>query len=235
MTRTDPTHRIGIVYSATTAANYFSATAYGQLFMAAQSQAMQAGISFDLLTESDLTNLSKLANYDALVFPSFSNVQASQVAAITNTLEQATRQFGVGLITAGNFMTNDETGAALPGDSYARMKLLFDATRVTGGTGDVTINSSDANQAVFTTVAPGALIHSYSQVGWDAFANVSGTGQTIATETVGGQTYAAALATQTRAARMCCSPAPASWPTAICSGRPSITWRRIRAFRSAWI
>ena len=51
---------------------------------------------------------------------------------------QATRQFGVGLITAGDFMTNDETGAALPGDSYARMKLLFDATRVIGrAPGDV--------------------------------------------------------------------------------------------------
>ena len=143
VTRTDPTHRIGIVYSATTATNYFSATAYADLFMATQSQAMQAGISFDLLTEADLTNLSKLVNYDALVFPSFANVQVADVTAITDTLLQATRQFGVGLITSGNFMTNDATGAALAGDSYARMKLLFDATRVTGGTGDVAINSSD--------------------------------------------------------------------------------------------
>ena len=54
--------------------------------MAAQNQAMQAGISFDLLTEADLTDLAKLANYDALVFPSFTNVQAADVAAITNTL-----------------------------------------------------------------------------------------------------------------------------------------------------
>ena len=85
--------------------------------MAAQSQAMQAGASFDLLTESDLTNLSKLASYDALIFPSFTDVHASDVVAITNTLVQATRQFGVGLITAGDFMTNDEAGAPLPGDS----------------------------------------------------------------------------------------------------------------------
>jgi serralysin len=197
-TRIDPTQRIGIVYSQTTADHYFSPTAYSQLFMAVESQAMQAGISFDLLTESDLTDLAKLANYDALVFPSFANVQASQLDAITNTLLQATRQFGIGLITAGNFMSNDETGAPLPGDSYARMKLLFDATRVTGGfPADVTVNSSDATQSVFTTLAPGAPIHNYSQVGWDAFQSVSGTGQTIATETVGGATYSAALATQT--------------------------------------
>ena len=47
VSRTDPSHKIGIVYSATTAAHYFSPTAYSQLFMAVQSQAMQAGISFD--------------------------------------------------------------------------------------------------------------------------------------------------------------------------------------------
>ena len=47
VSRTDPSHKIGIVYSATTAAHYFSPMAYSQLFMAVQSQAMQAGISFD--------------------------------------------------------------------------------------------------------------------------------------------------------------------------------------------
>jgi len=60
-TRTDPTHRIGIVYSQTTADNYLSPTAYAQLFMAAQSQAMQAGISFDLLTE----NVAGWSAYDS--------------------------------------------------------------------------------------------------------------------------------------------------------------------------
>jgi hypothetical protein len=198
LVRTDPTHRIGIVFSQTTENNYFSKTAYAQLLMAVESQAMQAGISFDLLTESDLTNAAKLVNYDALVFPSMANVQASQVTAITNTLLEVTKQFGVGIITAGNFLTNDETGAALPGDAYSRMKLLLDATRVTGGfPADVTLTAGDAASTVFTTLAPGDPIHNYSQVAWDAFQSVSGTGQTIATETVNGQNYAAALATQT--------------------------------------
>lgn len=196
--RTDPTHRIGIVFSQTTEDHFFSKTAYAQLFMAMQSQAMQAGISFDLLDESDLTNVAKLANYDALVFPSLANVQASQVDAITDALLRVSQQFGVGLITAGNFLTNDENGAPLPGDSYARMKLLFGATRVTGGfPADVTLNAGADAQSVFTTLAPGDLIHNYSQVAWDAFESVNGTGQTIATETINGQTYAAALATQT--------------------------------------
>ena len=193
----DAAQRIAIVYSETTAANYFSATAYSQLFMAAQSQAMQAGVAFDILTEADLTNLSTLAKYDSIVFPSFRNVQADQVTAITQTLEQATKQFGIGLIAAGEFMTNDAAGNALAGDSYARMKLLFDATRVTGGTGDVTLKASDAAGVVLDGYAPSEVIHQYSGVGWNGFTSVSGTGTTIATATVAGQDYAAAIATQT--------------------------------------
>lgn len=190
-------HRIAIVYSETTAANYFSATAYSQLFMAAQSQAMQAGVPFDILTEADLTSLATLAKYDTIVFPSFRNVQADQVTAITQTLEQATKQFGIGLVTGGEFMTNDASNNALAGDSYARMKLLFDATRVTGGTGDVTLKASDAAGLVLDGYANGELIHQYTGVGWNAFTSISGTGTTIASATVGGQDYSAALATQT--------------------------------------
>jgi hypothetical protein len=198
LTRTDPSARIGIVYSDTTAANYFSATAYSDLIMAAENQAIQAGIPFDLLNEADLTNMSKLVNYDALVFPSFTDVQSTDVSAITNTLLEATKQFGIGLITAGDFMTNDQNGAPLSGDPYANMKIFFDATRLTGGnSADVTINSSDTTQTVFKNTAPGALIQNYTGVGWTAYQSYSGTGQTIATETVGGQTYTAALATHT--------------------------------------
>ena len=131
------------------------------------------------------------------------NVQASRRHRRSPTRSlQATKQFGIGLITSGNFMTNDQTGAALPGDSYARMKLLFDATRVTGGF-PATSRSTPAtdHSRCSPTWTPGALIHSYTGVGWDAFQSVSGTGQTIATETVGGQTYTAALATQTTGGR----------------------------------
>ena len=91
-----------------------------------------------------------------------------------------------------------QNGAPLSGDPYANMKIFFDATRLTGGnSADVTINSSDTTQTVFKNTAPGALIQNYTGVGWTAYQSYSGTGQTIATETVGGQTYTAALATHT--------------------------------------
>lgn len=193
----DPATRIAIVYSESTAKNYFSETAYSQLFMAAQSQAIQAGVPFDILTEADLTSLATLAKYDSIVFPSFRNVDAAQANSIAQTLEQATKQFGIGLVAGGEFMTNDAAGNALAGDSYARMKLLFDATRVTGGTGDVVLKATDAAGLVLDGYSQGQTIRSYTGVGWNAFASVSGTGTTIATETIGGQDYAAAIATKT--------------------------------------
>ncbi|KQM65512.1 cadherin [Sphingomonas sp. Leaf17] len=194
----DPAQRIAIVWSETTANNYFSKTAYSQLFMAAQSQAMQAGVPFDILTEDDLTNIATLAKYDSIVFPSFRNVDAAKADVIAQTLEQATKQFGIGLVAAGEFMTNGADGSALAGDSYSRMKLLFDATRVTGGfPADVTLKATDASGLVLDGYADGQVIHQYTGVGWNAFASVSGTGKTIATETINGQTYSAAIATQT--------------------------------------
>jgi Ca2+-binding RTX toxin-like protein len=79
------------------------------------------------------------------------------------------------------------------------MALLFDATRVTGGTGDVTIKATDSAGLVLDGYAAGQTVLNYSSVGWNAFASVSNSGVTVATETVGGTEYAAVLATQTGA------------------------------------
>ena len=45
----------------------------------------------------------------------------------------AVYKYGISLVAAGNFMTNDETGAALAGDAYARMEALLGVERVGGG------------------------------------------------------------------------------------------------------
>jgi len=197
--RTDFSKKIGIVYSDTTANQFFSKTAYSQLFMAAQNQAAMAGVGFDVLTESDLTDLAKLANYDALLFPGFSHVQAGQLGAIENTLKVLVQQYHVGLIASGNFMTNDQAGAALPGDSYARMKSLLGVQLVTGGfPADVTLKAGDIAHPMMQDYAAGELIHSYAGTGWLAFAPVSVAGTSVlATQTVGSQTYNAVLSTTT--------------------------------------
>ncbi|HSV25968.1 MAG TPA: hypothetical protein VLJ17_23445 [Xanthobacteraceae bacterium] len=131
--------KVGIVYSATTAALYFGGgqagqTAYADLFMAAQHQAEAAGVSYDILTEADLSNVAKLAQYSALVFPDMQNVQSSQVSAIVGALSQVVYNYHVPIITAGDFLTNDQTGAALPGNPYINMQTLLDLRQTGFGT-----------------------------------------------------------------------------------------------------
>jgi serralysin len=152
--------KVGIVYSATTAALYFGggqvgATAYSDLFMAAQHQAEAAGVSYDLLTEADLTNVAKLSQYSALIFPDMEDVQSSQASAISNALNQVVYNYHVPIITAGNFMTNDQTGAALPGNSYANMQALLNVTLGSSGTATYSVTSDAAALASHNPVMAG--------------------------------------------------------------------------------
>ncbi|SFL66382.1 serralysin [Loktanella salsilacus] len=178
----DPGLRIGIVYSETTAQNYYNLTNYGQLFMAAQNQAMQAGIPFDLLTEADLLNPLNLAVYDALVFPGFSHVKAGQVDAIAASLATAASAYGVGLITAGNFLTNDETGSALAGNSYARMQSLLGVTlEGFGQTNGIQMEATAAGQTLLGSYSSGQQIGAYGNLSYLSFTDVTpdGNGQTL--------------------------------------------------------
>ena len=131
--------KVGIIYSATSAAQYFGGgetglTAYADLFMAAQHQAEAAGVSYDILTEADLTNVAKLSQYSALVFPDMQNVQSNQVEAITNALSQVVYNYHVPIITAGEFLTNDQNGTPLPGNPYINMQTLLNVTQSGFGT-----------------------------------------------------------------------------------------------------
>ncbi|MBU6371092.1 MAG: polysaccharide deacetylase family protein [Alphaproteobacteria bacterium] len=210
--RTDFTRKVAIVYSDTTAAKYFgladvdaNKTGYSQLFMTAQSQAAAAGVPYDVISESDLTNLTKLAQYDAIVFPSFRYAPSALQNQIANTLELAAEQYHVSLIAAGDFMTNDETGALIAGDPYARMKALFDLTRVDGGTGIVDVNASATTNPVMEGYQAGELIRRYAGalgtgVGWSAYADATpsaGPAQTtLATQTINGRSFSAVVASE---------------------------------------
>jgi hypothetical protein len=175
--------KVGIVYSATTAALFFGGgqtgqTAYSDLFMAAQHQAEAAGVSYDLLTEADLTNVAKLSQYSALVFPDMEDVQSSQVSSIANALNQVVYNYHVPIITAGNFMTNDQTGAPLPGNSYANMQALLNVTL--GGSGTATY-----------TVTPDATAlanHNPILAGYTAGEHIGGASGQFAGTTVGSYT-----------------------------------------------
>lgn len=196
--RTDFSKQVGIVYSETTANKFFDQKAYSQLFASAQNQASQAGIPFDLLTENDLTDLNKIVNYDTLIFPSFRNVASSKVNAIENTLLDAVYKYDISLITTGDFLTNDETGAALPGDPYRRMKQLLDVTR-TGGGGpvDSVVKIHDINNPVFRGYTTNEIIRTYNGTFFSTFGSVVNQSLVLADQVIGGQSYNAVIATQT--------------------------------------
>ena len=199
--RTDLSKKVGIVYSETSANKYFDKKAYGQLFANAQNQAMQAGINFDILTESDLKDLSKVVQYDSLVFPYFANIQSADVSAIENVLTQASYKYGVGLIAAGDFMTNDQNGAALAGDPYQRMKNLLDVSRTSGGavTGAVSVNIKDITSPILaSSYTNGEQLVNYSDnLTYATYSGINQTGTILADQTVNGQKYNAVIATQT--------------------------------------
>ena len=184
--------RIGIVYSASSANKFWALKAYSQLFMMAQIQAMQAGVPFDLLSEDDLKDLTKVIKYDTLVFPYFANVKAADVTTIAQNLLLANQNYKVGLVVAGNFMTNDENGNALSGDSYIRMKDLLGITR-TGGTTSAMSASVRISNATHPLLQNGYTANeevlNYSATNSDYFASAGITGNTVTpvvSQTLGG-------------------------------------------------
>ena len=203
--RTEPNLKVGIVFSATSADHYFNETAYSQLIMAAQSQAAAAGIPFDILTEADLTDLSTVINYDALIFPSFGFVDSAKVSAIENVLMDAVYKYGISLVAAGNFMTNDETGAALAGNAYARMEAPARREADLGGASvdQVTVTGNGDAAPAIIGYGDGDAIRTYvknatSQVGTSYFKGVNDADtQVVAEQTDSTGTHNAVLATQT--------------------------------------
>ncbi|MGV3576659.1 MAG: M10 family metallopeptidase C-terminal domain-containing protein [Devosia sp.] len=197
---TDTGNKIAIVFSQTTANNYFSQMAYSQLVMAAQSQAMAAGIPFDLVSEADLTDLSKMVNYDTIVFPSFRNVPAN-FEAIYDVLNKLVYQYDVSLIAAGDFMTNDAAGASLPNNAYERMQTLFGLNR-TGGDNAVTVNieATPAGHTITEGYGANGAIYTYTNASTSYFSAANpnaGQVSVIAEQVVNGTTYGAVLGTVT--------------------------------------
>ena len=178
-----PTHKVAIVYSDTTAALYFRglgdaagapSTAYSDLFMAAQNQARMAGVSYDVIDESQLTNINNLIGYDAIIFPAMADVNTAQLPAIMSTLTSAVYNYHISIITSGDFLTNDQTGAALP-NPYANMETLLGLTRASGGnSGTVTVTANDVSNPIMSSYTAGQTIQTFSNEGYTAYTGVGG-------------------------------------------------------------
>ena len=181
------THKVAIVYSETSASLYFSQTAYSDLIMAAENQARMAGVSYDLIDEAKLTSVSNLVGYDAIIFPSMPNVNAAQLPAIVTALHSAVYDYHISIITSGDFLTNDQTGAALPGNAYANMTALLDLTRSGGGTGTtVAATAADITNPIMKGYTAGQVIQSYTNEPYATYQGVQTPADVLVNQTVAG-------------------------------------------------
>ena len=195
--------------------------------MTAQHQAAAAGVSYDLLSEADLTNVAKLAQYSALIFPSMENVQSSQVSAIASALSHVVYDYHVPIITAGNFLTNDQTGAPLPGNSYANMQALLNVTLNSFGTATYSVTADATALAnhnpVVAGYAAGELIGGasgqfagttagyYTNTGYLTFSGVTQPATVLADIDIQGGTSVAGVVQPPPAPRTPCSQRRACW------------------------
>ena len=197
--------KIVIVYSQETANNYFAGatdasgnpipqasltTAYNDLFLTAQDQADAAGVPYDIITADQLATMTaaQLAQYSAIVIPSMDNVQsAAQAQQITGVLSALQSQYGVGIITSGNFMTADANNNLLP-TPYLAMQTLLGTTFSASGTGSysVSVDPGATTNPIMSSYAPGQLIGGasgqfagtttgyYSNTGYESFTGLTG-------------------------------------------------------------
>ena len=182
--------QLAIVYSKTNEKNFFSPNvpkAYAQLFMSVQSQAMMAGLPYDLINEDDLLDINKISQYKTLLFPLFSYVQNKHIDQIATNLKTAIEQHNVGIVTAGNFLTNKETGESISGDAYVHMKNLLGLARVDGaGPANIKINIADATHpALANEYANNETVLSYPAGFTDYFISTGAfTSKTIVEKTI---------------------------------------------------
>lgn len=197
--RTNFAHRVGIVFSDTSARHFFDEFAYSQLVMAMQHQATMAGAPFDILTEDDLESVANLVNYDALVVPDFSHVPAAKLPAIDKALTAAVYAYQIGLVSAGNLLTNDENGDPFPGDSYSRQKSLVGVGPIAHlGPVASTVKAEDVSHPTMKGYQPGETILDYDTTWFSVFQAEDGALDSLmATHDVSGTLYPAALATRT--------------------------------------
>ena len=185
-TRT-PTHKVAIVYSGTSASRYFSQSAYADLFLAAQNQARIAGVSYDVIDESKLTAVENLLPYDALVIPSMAFVNTAQLSQIVTSLTSAESNYHIGIITSGDFLTNDQTGAPLGGNAYTNMQSLLNLQRYTGGNnGTFTATAADVANPILQGYTAGQVIGSYANSGYAGYQGVTTAADVLVNQNVAG-------------------------------------------------
>lgn len=118
-----PGYRVAIIYSKATMTNWENPKLNAQLLMNIQTQCAMAGIGFDLVPLETI-NDQNIGSYAALIFPYAAFVPRNLRDSVARVIENAIVNEKV-VITAENFLTNDEHGKTFSNDSYDVMRRVL--------------------------------------------------------------------------------------------------------------
>lgn len=182
--------RVAIVYSETSAKQYFDEFAYGQLFTAMQHQAMQAGIPYDLLTESDLVNAAVLVGYDAVIIPVMSHIDGAIRNQVISALQTA-QQNGLAIITSSEFLTYDQNNQPFTSSYSAMIDLLGLTPKVYKNGVQAELKVVRNDHPITSQYQPNELVDNYAQTWFAEFSPVSpDQSVTLVEATVGNDKHA---------------------------------------------
>ena len=208
--RTQLEKRVAIVYSASTADNFWGGNqhkAYAQLYASVQHQVMMAGIPYDLIHEEALADYTNLIEYDALILPAYSHVDMDvlvpsdfdTLTQLENSLNRIVYNYGIGLITAGDLMTNDRNGVPISVNTYRRQENLLGLhLTMWGGPTTYTLQAADISHPVMGDYTADELLITYPNGYYSAYGPfLSQPVDTLASIIVAGVPYNGMVATQT--------------------------------------
>jgi hypothetical protein len=167
--------RGAVLYSTTARDSFFQDKAYSQLFGAMQYQLYQAGLPHDRVSIAQLKNYKSMCKYRVIVVPYEATVKQADLAALVKSFFVLRYRYGVGLITAGNFLTNLAPGESRPFvDPYLSMAQLLgvlpelpvyaQTTKLAVWVSSVThpiAKGTTANQVLFTNASIGLFTNMY--------------------------------------------------------------------------
>lgn len=164
------TTRIGILHSALSEAYYGEAFVYRQLYTAVQSQAIQAGVPFDLLTENDLGDLDKLSGYRAIVIPSLQTVASGNVAQYSDNLRKLLWENGVSLIASDAFFSYNESRQYQGAQTSAAMNDIFGLSFGSFGTfSNVIVSATGSSHPIADLIQSRQNLAEYSSIFYQEF------------------------------------------------------------------
>lgn len=166
--------KVGILYSKKSEDYFGYPFEFRQLYTAVQSQALQAGVPFDLLVESDLADMEKLRSYRAIIIPALQVVDPDKVSLYRNNIKSLLQDDGVSLIAADAFFSYNPSGEYQENDTQLAMDEIFGLRfRSFGDIEDVTLSASGSSHPALALVESPDTLAEYNSTFFQEFLPVN--------------------------------------------------------------